>query len=237
VVVLAHVEVDLGEAGDPDLGVDVEQQRRLDRVAGGERQPHQQVAARGHLARQRLADVGQLGPEAAQQRARRQLGHAAAVLREPVAERAAEERLDVLGTGDEQQRSGGARDEVLAEVPGIPVDVADDVAVADRQRAPHRVPLAARGAERRHQRVLADDLDPGAARDVGGAVGGVGVDDDRLVDQVALAQRRERLGDRSDRPRAVACRHDDGQRRPPAGKPLRGEFGVVEGRESPGHRT
>ena len=52
--VLAHVEVDLGEAVESDSLVGVEQQRDVDAVAGDERQALEQLAARGDLAGERL---------------------------------------------------------------------------------------------------------------------------------------------------------------------------------------
>ena len=84
--VLAHVEVDLRDRVDPDVGAGVEQERDVDAVAGAERQPFEQLAARGDLARERLADAAQLGIEGGEQRARRQLGDAPAA-----------GRLDLLG--------------------------------------------------------------------------------------------------------------------------------------------
>ena len=58
--VVVHVEVDLRHAVEPDRGADVEQHRDLDAVAGRERQPLEQLAARGDLARERLAHSGEL---------------------------------------------------------------------------------------------------------------------------------------------------------------------------------
>ncbi len=80
--VLADVEVDLGDRVEPDLRVGVEQQRDVDAVSGGERQPLEQLTAGGDLAGQRLTDRCQLRIEEVEQRPCRQLGDAAAAVRQ-----------------------------------------------------------------------------------------------------------------------------------------------------------
>ena len=59
--VAVGVEVDLGDAVEADVVEDVEQHRDLDAVAGRERQPLEQRAARGDLAGERLADAASAG--------------------------------------------------------------------------------------------------------------------------------------------------------------------------------
>jgi hypothetical protein len=60
VAVLARLEVDLRERVEADVAPRVDEQRDVDGVAAGERQPLEQLAPRGDLARQRLVDAGEL---------------------------------------------------------------------------------------------------------------------------------------------------------------------------------
>ena len=77
-VVVADVEVDLRHPGRAaELVAGVEEHGGLDRVAGRERQPVEEVAARRHLPRERLDETGELGEEQVDQRAGDELGHAA----------------------------------------------------------------------------------------------------------------------------------------------------------------
>ena len=78
VPVPSFAEVDLRHGVEPDGVQRVDQQRDLDAVAGGERQPLQQVAAGGVLAGERLDEAGQLRPVQVQQRPGDQLGDASA---------------------------------------------------------------------------------------------------------------------------------------------------------------
>ena len=64
--VLAYLEVDLGDRVESGLRVGVDQQADVDAVAGGERQALEQLTPGGDLARERLANGGQLRVEQVQ---------------------------------------------------------------------------------------------------------------------------------------------------------------------------
>ena len=98
VAVLAGAELDLGHRVEPDLAVDVDQHRDLDAVADREREPLEQLAARGDLAGQRLQEAGQVGDVEVEQRAGDQLGDAAAAVGDD-------------GVADPQRPPEGALDE------------------------------------------------------------------------------------------------------------------------------
>jgi hypothetical protein len=78
VVVLAAVEVHLGDDVRAVLLGDVDQQGDLDPVPLHERQRLEEVAAPRVLPRQGLVDLGEVGPERREQRAGHQLGDATA---------------------------------------------------------------------------------------------------------------------------------------------------------------
>ena len=82
VAVAVLLEVDLGDPLEPDLAPDVDQHRDLHAVAGGEREPLEQLAARGDLARQRLADARELRVEQLERRTRHQVVDAPAAVRQ-----------------------------------------------------------------------------------------------------------------------------------------------------------
>ena len=164
------------------------QHRDLDAVAGREREPLEQLAPRGDLARQRLAEPGQLGIEqrAAAGAPCRWLTrpppsatrHAAALERPPVEgldEAPRRARRPAARAG----RSRSARREApRCRRPGSTTSSLSQ----HRERAPHRVALAQHRPERGQQLGLLVDLGAGARGDLGGAVGRAGVDDHDLVD-------------------------------------------------------
>ena len=80
VAVLARAEVHLRHPLEPDGALGVDQHRDLDAVADREREPLQQLARRRDLARERLAEAGELGEVQVQVGAGEQLGDAAAAV-------------------------------------------------------------------------------------------------------------------------------------------------------------
>ena len=61
---LRRLEIHLGHAVGAAQGVaSVQEHRRLHGVAGGEREPLEQLAAGGHLAGERLGEARQVGEE------------------------------------------------------------------------------------------------------------------------------------------------------------------------------
>ena len=201
----------------PTSRVDVEQQARLDGVARAERDALEQLAARRHLARQRLVHARELRIERLQQRPRGELGDAPAAGRRDAGrglERAAEEALDELRARLAHERAEHAAGEALVEVLGVGVDEAHDVAGQHRQRAPHRVALADRGPELGHQRVLVVHLGAERGGDRRRAVGRRRVDDDDLIDR-----RRPRAARRAARRRRRSSRPPRGRARRPRSTP------------------
>ena len=130
-VVLAHVEVDLGETLQSGGRIGIDEQRDVDPVAGDERELEQELAPRRHLAGERLAHRGQVGEEALEQGASGQLGHPASALgdhRLPQPERAAVEALDERHVGFADQRAEQPEREVGPELLGVGVQEADHLA-------------------------------------------------------------------------------------------------------------
>src|SRR5947209_11573417 len=238
VAVLTHVEVDLRQRVHPHRPVCVDQLRDLHPVAAREREPLEERPPRRDLPGQRLTELRQLGIEEVQQRPRGELGdtaaavgyrHAAALERPPV------EALHVLHARLAEDRTEHAAGEVRAEVLRVGVEVADHVAVQDRQRPPHRVALSEHAADAWEQRVLVEDLGAVLRRDRRRPVRGGSVNHHHLVDYPAVAQLDERVHDPADRrgllPGGEAGGH--GQLAFPR-KPLDPELGVVEGPHYPG---
>ena len=76
--------------------------------------------------------------------------------------------------------------------------------------APHRVALAATGAELGAERALGEDLGAGGGGELRGAVGRVGVDDQQSVEQAGPRRGARALDGATDRRRAFARRQDRG---------------------------
>jgi hypothetical protein len=228
--VLADVEVDLRDRIEADQLVGVDQQGDVDAVAGDERQLLQEIAARGDLTGERLAHCRELGVEGLQQRARGQLGDAAAAVpqgRVADPKGAAVEALDELGFVSAHERPEQAAGEVRAELLGVGVEKADNIPTQDPQRAPHRVALAEHRSQLRRQLVLVVDLRAEAPGDLGGSVGRA-VDHDELVDDALRLQRQQVLEDRADRLGLIPGGQADADRRRPLGcQPGRFELPVV----------
>ena len=231
--VLAHVEVDLGHARQPDRMPGIDQQRHVDGVAAEERQRLQQLPPGGHLTGQRLAHRRELGVQQAEQRSGAQLGHPAAALGLRLAARRLERAgVEALGEG---HRTGtghhaGQRGRVMgAEAAGVGVQVDDHVAPQHGQRPPHRVALALDGSQLGTE--LGLDVHLGVERpgDLSGPVLGV-VDDDDLVHDAAVDQRHQVIQDRADGGRLVAGGQTHGDRALAFGShPLGGKGRVMEG--------
>src|SRR5215218_8549899 len=233
VAVLADVEVDLGHRVQADRLVDVDQQRGLDRVPAGERDALEQVATAGHLARQRLLEAREVGPVHVQQGARHQLGDAAPALGHGDTlglERAAVEALDEVDARHAYERAELPAHEVLAELLGVGVDEGDQPGADDRQRPPHGVALAQRGAELGQQRRLLLHLGARLGGHLGGAVERAGIDDEDRVDHVLALEPHQAFDDRADRLGALARGHAHGHRvRAEVRDPLRRKVPMVVG--------
>ena len=114
-----------------------------------------------------------------------------------------------------------------AELLGVGVQEAHDVAPQHRQRAPQRVALAAHRAVLGKQVGLGVHLGARGAGHVGGAVGGL-VDHDHLVHGAGVHQRHQGVDDRADGGRLVTRRQADRDGALPLGAyPVRRELAVV----------
>ena len=152
-----------------------------------------------------------------EQRAREQLGDAAAAVRDDLGadvQRTAVGAFHERDGGVGQQRAEQAkRRGARVEAGAVGVDKGEHVAACDVQRAPQRVALPARGAVLGEDLRLLHDRRAGRLRDRSGAVGRGGVDDEQLVEQSRGAQRRELREDRADRPGDLARGQHDADRR------------------------
>jgi len=98
---------------------------------------------------------------------------------------------------------------MLTEITRIGVGEHDDIAARHREGAPHRVALTLGGPVFRQQFVFRVNLGAMGPGDIGGAVRGVRVDHEHLVDQsAALVQPGHRVQDRADGARYLAGRQD-----------------------------
>src|ERR1700722_2556422 len=166
VPVLPGAEIDLGQAGQADLLVHVDQHADLDPVAGEERHVGEQLPTGRELARQRLHEARELRVEEVEERLGHQLGDPAAAVGDgllALLERTPVGGLDELDAGVLEYRAEGPVDEVLLEVGGVCVGEHDDVASCGGQGAPHRAALALRGAVAGWELVLREALAPMAA--------------------------------------------------------------------------
>ena len=213
--------------------VRVDQQRDVDPVAGHERQSLEQLTAGGDLARERLLDRREVRVEQVQQRPRRQLGDAAAAVRERHVtdlERPLVEALDERQTGVAHERTEQTTEEVRPELLRVRVQEADDVAGQHVQRPPHRVALAQHVSELRCQAPLIVHLGAQVARDLCGSVGRM-IDHYNLVDHAEISELEQRFENCADRTSLVAGRKADRDRRvslsrEPRGPKLRVRIGI-----------
>ena len=236
----ADAEVDLGERAEAAEPQQVDEQPDLHAVAGDERHLLQGRAAAGVLAAQRLDEPGQLRPQRVEQRAGGQLGDPAAaggLHRAVDLERPGVAALHVgdLRVGQQRAEQPGHVVGDVAEQVGVEED--DEVAGGRGQRLPQRLALAGAGAVGGQHVGGGDDVGAGRPGDRGGGVGGVGVDDQQLVDQrqpahPALVQ----VGDQApDGRRLVPRRQDDAD--PVAAPALGPQQGVeIELRQGGGGR-
>ena len=210
--VLAHVEVDLGDRVEPRQLVGVDQQRDVDAVAGHERKPLEQLTPGGDLARQRLLDSGQVRVEEVQQRPRRQLGHAAAAVRQRHV--ADPERPPVEALDEREARARTAADPAVrrrSAAPNCSESASRKQTTSPRQDGNARhiaSPLPSTGPSSGSQAPLVVHLGAERARDLCGTVGRV-VDDHDLVDHAEFAELEHGFENRADRTRLVAGRKAD----------------------------
>jgi hypothetical protein len=202
VAVLPRAEVHLGHRGQADAVEHVDQDRDLDPVSGQERCAEQQVPGGGELAGQGLHEPGEFGEEEVQQGLGHQLRYPAAAVGHGLlvpGEGAPVGSLAELDSRHGQQRADRAVDKVLAEITGVGVGEHDDIAARYRQGAPHRVALSLGRPESGQQFVLRVDLGTMGPGDIRGAVRGIRVDHEHLIDQPAsLVQPGHRVQDRAD---------------------------------------
>src|SRR5581483_8633166 len=204
----------LGQTIQPHGCVSVDQQSDVDAVTGRKREALEQRPPHGNLSGERLLEAGQVRIEEVQQRAGRELGHAATLVRKrelTEAKRAPVMGLDKRYPRIVDERSEQAGDEVRAEVLGVGVKEANDLASEHWQRPPQGVALAEHLPELWSQLALCMDLCPKLACDLGRAVNGV-VNYHDLVDQPELAQLSEAAEDGPNRAHLVASRQADGHR-------------------------
>ena len=150
-------EIDLRDRVAAEALDDVDEQSELDAPAFDEGQHFECPATRRVLAAERLHDVGELREEQRQQRARDELGDAAAAGRRAFERSARTCAFTNIDVGVGEQRRAQALDVLAAEVAQVGVEPADDVASARVQRLPHRVALAATRSGRREDRRLGHD--------------------------------------------------------------------------------
>ena len=217
VAVLAHTEVDLRDRVEAEALDEVDQQPELDTPPLDERQHLERFAPARVLAAERLHDVGELREEQREQRARDQLGDAAAAGRRAFvgAVVVAPSRSTTSGRASSGSTQRGHV--VGREVAEVGVEPADDVAPALVQRLPQHVALArTRHRLRAGSSASATTRAPAAAGDLGGAVDRPVVDHDDLVDTAtrSAAACAGRVDDRADRRRLVAGREAHGDENP-----------------------
>ena len=205
--------------------------------------PLEQLAARRHLARQRLAHLRERADRSACSSGRAvssvtrppPLGAAAA----GVLERAPVEALDELHARLADQRPEQAAARSARRSPRVSASTKQTSSPVSTLSARHIAsPLPSTGPKLGHQLGLAVDLGAEPAAIARGAVGRVGVDDDDLVDDARLAQRDQRRDDGGDRRGLLAGGHADRDRLRARGSQTIGrKLGVVEAAQRHGART
>src|SRR5699024_745260 len=179
VTVAAHTQVDLHDGGRSVTAGDVDEQARLDAVAGGEGQLEGGGTAEGVFARQGLVDVPQTGEQGTQQGLGREFGHTTASGGFPA------ESASVIGLDQVDPRigeRGGQRpDHARFRLPQIGVDEDHDVTCRGGDAPPQGLPLAGAGGDLREDLPPVERRRTRVPRPAGGGVGGVGVDDEDLV--------------------------------------------------------
>src|SRR5918995_1475246 len=190
VPVLAGAEVDLGHRLQPDHLEDVYHDPGLHRVAGEERDGGEELPFGDELPGEGLHEARELGIEEVEEGLGRELRDppSAIQLHGLVAlERPPVGGLHKADLGHLQYRAENAVYELGPEVFGVGVDVHNEVAARDGERAPHGVALAVRAAMVAHELVLRVDLGAPGGGHRCGAVRRVRVDGEDLVDQRIIA--------------------------------------------------
>src|SRR5918995_1604203 len=186
VPVLASTKVNLRHCLQPDHFENVYYDPSLNRIAGEERDGGEELPVGDELPCQGLHEACELGIEEVEQRFGRELRNppSAVLLYGLVAlERTSVGGLDKADFGHLQDRTQNAVDELGPEVFGVSVDVHNEVAARDGERAPHGVALAVRAAVVAHELVLRVDFGAPGGGHLCGAIRGVRVDGEDLVDQ------------------------------------------------------
>ncbi len=154
-----------------------------------------------------------------QQRPGQQLGDAATLAHaglrarlRVVTKRTLEASLYELNLRLADQRPQQAGQETGVKAIGVGVEVGDDVALHDPQRAPHRIALALGRAILARDRVLLHDRQAGGGGNLGRPIDRGRIDQERLIDQPHLSQIHDAARDRADRPRDLTRREDDRDR-------------------------
>src|SRR5215213_2983753 len=155
--VLASTKVDLRHCLQPDHLEDVYHDPGLDRIAGEERDGAEQLPVGDELPCEGLHEACELGVEEVEERFGRQLRNPASTVQLHglmALERTPVGGLDEADLRHLEDRTQNAVHELGPEIPGVRVDVHDEVAARDRECAPHGVTLAVGVAVVAHELVL-----------------------------------------------------------------------------------
>src|SRR5215211_7336411 len=173
VPVLAGAKVYLRHGLESDHLEDVYHDTRLDGVAGEERYGGEQLPVGDELPCEGLHEARELGVEEVEEGFGRELRNPppAVLLHGLVAlERTPVGGLDEADLRHLEDRAQNAVHELGSEIPGVRVDVHDEVAARDRKCAPHGVTLAVGVAVVAHELVLRVDLSAPGSGHLRGAI-------------------------------------------------------------------
>src|SRR5215211_2961181 len=173
VPVLAGTEIDLRHRLEPDHLEDVYHDPGLDRVAGEERDGGEELPVGDELPCEGLHEACELGVEEVEERFGRQLRNPASTVQLHglmALERTPVGGLDEADLRHLEDRTQNAVHELGPEIPGVRVDVHDEVAARDRECAPHGVTLAVGVAVVAHELVLRVDLSAPGSGHLRGAI-------------------------------------------------------------------
>ena len=179
--VAARPEVHLGQRRQAVTGDHVDHQGEVDAPAADDRQGFEDRPASGVLPGQGLHDPGQVGEQPGDERAGDELGDpspAGGASAGPAVE--ALHELDLRGR---EQRAEQAGHEPGPEVGDVAVDPGDEIAGGGGQRLPDGVALPGAGPGTGQDVGAVHHPGAGGGGHLGGAVGGVVVDDQDLVEQ------------------------------------------------------
>ena len=132
----------------------------------------------------------------------------------PFLDRSLVEALHVLDPRLTQERAEEAGHEARLDVADVGVDPGDDVAVEDVEALPERLALAGHRADLGQDLRVPHHGHAELGRDLGGAIGAVGVDDDELVDERHPVDEGalDAADDKADRPLLIERRQPDADR-------------------------